>query len=54
MANYNNAPAMVANIGDHPQGVLLIEITGEKITNLYVIRNPDKLVAMTVPRQISR
>ncbi len=54
MANYNNAPAMVANLGDHPEGVLLIEITGEKITNLYVIRNPDKLVAMTVPRQISR
>ena len=54
MANYNNAPAMVANIGDHREGVLLIEITGEKITNLYVIRNPDKLVAMTVPRQISR
>ncbi|MGY4771065.1 RNA polymerase sigma-70 factor [Kribbella sp. CWNU-51] len=54
IANYNNAPAMVANIGDHPEGVLLIEITGERITNLYVIRNPDKLVAMTVPRQISR
>lgn len=54
MANCNNAPAMVANVGDHPEGVLLIEITDGKITNLYVIRNPDKLVAMTVPRQVSR
>jgi RNA polymerase sigma-70 factor (ECF subfamily) len=54
MANCNNAPAMVAHIGDHPEGVLLIEIIDGKITNFYAIRNPDKLVAMTVPRQISR
>ncbi|MBF9129526.1 RNA polymerase sigma-70 factor [Plantactinospora sp. S1510] len=54
MANCNNAPAMVAHIGDHPEGVLLIEIVDGMITNFYAIRNPDKLVAMTVPRQISR
>ncbi|MEV0809692.1 RNA polymerase sigma-70 factor [Micromonospora sp. NPDC050200] len=54
MANCNNAPAMVAHIGDRPEGVLLIEIIDGKITNFYAIRNPDKLVAMTVPRQISR
>ncbi len=55
MANCNNTPAMVAHIGgDHPEGVLLIEIIDGMIINFYAIRNPDKLVAMTVPRQISR
>ena len=54
MANCNNAPAMVVYIGDHLEGVFLIEIIDGKITNFYAIRNPDKLVAMTVPRQISR
>ncbi|GIF63330.1 putative sigma factor [Asanoa ishikariensis] len=55
VANCNNTPALVARIGgDHPEGVLLIEITDGKITNFYAVRNPDKLVAMTVPRRISR
>ncbi|GAB3835799.1 RNA polymerase sigma factor SigJ [Dactylosporangium cerinum] len=54
MVNCNNGPAMVAHIGDRPEGVLLIEIIDGKITNFYVVRNPDKLVAMTVRRQISR
>jgi RNA polymerase sigma-70 factor, ECF subfamily len=54
MVNCNNAPAIVVHSGDHLAGVYLVEITGSKITNLYAIRNPDKLVALTVPRQISR
>jgi RNA polymerase sigma-70 factor (ECF subfamily) len=54
MVNCNSAPAIVAYSGDQVKGVYLVEITGSKITNLYAIRNPDKLVAMTVPRQISR
>jgi len=54
MVNCNNGPAMVAHIGDRPEGVLLIEIIDGKITNFYAVRNPDKLVAMTVRRQISR
>jgi RNA polymerase sigma-70 factor, ECF subfamily len=54
LVNCNNAPAIVAHLGDRPEGALLIEIVGGKITNLYAIRNPDKLVSMTVPRQISR
>lgn len=54
MVNCNNAPAMVAYRGDHLEGVFLIEIIDRKITNFYVIRNPDKLVAVAVPRQISR
>jgi RNA polymerase sigma-70 factor (ECF subfamily) len=54
MVNCNNAPAMVVYSGDHREGVLLVEIIDGKITNFYAIRNPDKLVAVAVPRQISR
>ncbi|MGC7103024.1 RNA polymerase sigma factor SigJ [Amycolatopsis lurida] len=52
--NCNNAPALVAYRGDHLEGVFLIEITNNEITGIYVIRNPDKLLTLTVPRQISR
>ncbi|NUS44652.1 MAG: RNA polymerase sigma factor SigJ [Mycobacteriaceae bacterium] len=54
MVNCNNAPAMAAYDGDHLAGVCLFEIGDGKITNFYVIRNPDKLLALTVPRQICR
>ena len=54
MANCNNAPAIVAYSDGHVKGVYLLEIIDSKITNLYAIRNPDKLAAVTVPRQISR
>lgn len=57
MANCNGAPALVAyrkDRKDHVEGVFLIEIVDRKITNFYAIRNPDKLLAMTVPRQITR
>ncbi|MEU4837591.1 RNA polymerase sigma factor SigJ [Nocardia testacea] len=52
--NCNNMPAMVAYRGDLLEGVFLIEILDGKITNLYAIRNPDKLTTVTVPRRISR
>jgi RNA polymerase sigma factor (sigma-70 family) len=54
MANCNNTPAIVAYRGNHLEGVFLIEITNSEITNFYAIRNPDKLLTVTVPRQISR
>lgn len=54
MVNCNHAPAMVCYSGDRLEGVFLVEITDGKITNFYAIRNPDKLFAVTVPRQISR
>jgi RNA polymerase sigma-70 factor (ECF subfamily) len=50
----NSAPAMVAYSAGRLEGVFLIEIVDEKITNFYVVRNPDKLAAMAVPRTISR
>ena len=54
MVNCNNTPALAAYHGDHLEGVFLIEITDGEITNFYAIRNPDKLLAVAVPRQISR
>ena len=54
MVNCNNAPALAAYRGDHLEGVFLIEIANGEITNFYAIRNPDKLVAVAVPRHISR
>ena len=54
IVNCNNTPALVAYRGDHLEGVFLIEITNDEITNIYVIRNPDKLLTVLVPRQISR
>ncbi|GAB3413156.1 sigma-70 family RNA polymerase sigma factor family protein [Flindersiella endophytica] len=54
LVNCNSTPALVSYRGDRVEGVFLIEIVGEQITNFYAIRNPDKLLAVTVPRQISR
>ncbi|WP_431900642.1 RNA polymerase sigma factor SigJ [Nonomuraea sp. bgisy101] len=53
MVNCNNTPALVLS-GERLEGVFLIEIADGKITNFYAIRNPDKLLAVAVPRQISR
>ncbi|GAA4054406.1 sigma factor-like helix-turn-helix DNA-binding protein [Actinomadura miaoliensis] len=52
-ANCNNMPAMILS-GERLEGVFLIEIVEERITGFYAIRNPDKLLAVTTPRQISR
>ncbi len=52
--NCNNAPAMALYTGDQLEGVVLLEIVNGKITNLYAMRNPDKLARIMVPRTISR
>ncbi|WP_027942109.1 RNA polymerase sigma factor SigJ [Amycolatopsis taiwanensis] len=54
IANCNNTPTLIIHNGDHVAGACLIEIIDGKITNFYVIRNPDKLITVTAPRQISR
>jgi RNA polymerase sigma-70 factor (TIGR02957 family) len=54
MVNCNNAPAMVVYSRDHLEGVYLFETIDEKITHIYAMRNPDKLLAVASPRQISR
>lgn len=54
MANCNNAPAMVVHRGDVLEGVFLIEIGDQQITNFYAMRNPDKLAGVLQPRAITR
>ncbi|WP_418961149.1 RNA polymerase sigma factor SigJ [Streptomyces tritici] len=54
LANCNSTPALVVHIGDQVQGVFLIEVVDGKITHFYAVRNPDKLLAVTAPRRISR
>lgn len=54
LVNCNGVPALLASAGGRLEGVVLIEVDDELISNLYVIRNPDKLAALTLSRQISR
>jgi RNA polymerase sigma-70 factor, ECF subfamily len=54
IVNCNNAPAVVVYTGDHLEGVFLVEIIDGKITQFYAMRNPDKLTAIAVPREITR
>ena len=53
-AVYNGAPAMVIYHGDHLEGLFVFEVIEDKITNLYAMRNPDKLTGVTTPREIGR
>ncbi|MGE0221083.1 RNA polymerase sigma-70 factor [Mycolicibacterium sp.] len=53
-AMYNGAPALKLYLGDHFEGIVTVEITDGRISNLYAMRNPDKLVGVDVPRTISR
>lgn len=54
LVNCNNAPAVILYTGDRLEGVFLVEIIDGKITNFYAMRNPDKLAAIAVPREITR
>jgi RNA polymerase sigma-70 factor (ECF subfamily) len=50
----NSAPAVVVYVDDRLAAVFTVEIIDGKISNFYAINNPDKLVAVTASRQISR
>ena len=54
MAIYNSAPAVVIYDGEKLEGVFVFEVIDDVITNLYAMRNPDKLAGVTIPRTISR
>ncbi|HTX93576.1 MAG TPA: RNA polymerase sigma-70 factor [Mycobacterium sp.] len=54
LVNCNSAPAVLLYLGDHLEGVITLEIAGEKITHFYVTRNPDKLAALATARYVSR
>jgi RNA polymerase sigma-70 factor, ECF subfamily len=50
----NWAPAVLVYRADQLEGVFTVEIADRKISNFYVMRNPDKLVALTTAHEISR
>jgi RNA polymerase sigma-70 factor, ECF subfamily len=54
MVNCNSAPAVLLYFRGQLEGVITLEIADDKITNFYVMRNPDKLAALATPRDISR
>ncbi|SOJ56802.1 ECF RNA polymerase sigma factor SigJ [Mycobacterium simulans] len=54
MVTCNSAPAVLLYLGENLEGVITLEIADDKITNFYVMRNPDKLAALATARAISR
>jgi RNA polymerase sigma-70 factor, ECF subfamily len=54
MVTCNSAPAVLLYLGEQLEGVITLEIADDKITNFYVMRNPDKLAALATSRDISR
>lgn len=52
--SFNALPALVFRSAGQLDSVLLIELTGQRITALYAVRNPDKLRAADVPRVLDR
>ncbi len=53
-AMYNNAPALKLYLGDRFEGLVTIEITEDRISHFYVMRNPDKLAGVDIPREVTR
>ncbi|RMI28992.1 RNA polymerase sigma factor SigJ [Nocardia stercoris] len=51
---YNHTPALAIYRGEVQEAACLFESAGDRITSLYVIRNPDKLAALAVPRTVTR
>lgn len=39
----NGQPAIIGYVDGRPYGVIILEIEGERIRNLYAVMNPDKL-----------
>lgn len=53
-AMYNNAPALKLYLGDKFEGVITVEITDGRVSHFYVMRNPEKLAGIDIPREITR
>lgn len=54
MVTCNSAPAVLLYLDGCLEGVITLEIVEQKITNFYVMRNPDKLAALATAREIGR
>jgi RNA polymerase sigma-70 factor (ECF subfamily) len=53
-AMYNNAPALKLYLGDSFEGIITVEVTDGRISHFYAMRNPDKLLGVDIPREITR
>ncbi|KUI29397.1 RNA polymerase subunit sigma-24 [Mycobacterium sp. IS-1496] len=53
-AVYNNSPALKLYLGDSFEGIVIAEVVDGRISHFYAMRNPDKLVGVDVPREITR
>jgi RNA polymerase sigma-70 factor (ECF subfamily) len=53
-AIYNSAPALITYVNDRPDTVVAVELVDGIVTNLYAVRNPEKLTGVTVRREIRR
>ena len=54
MVTCNSAPAVLLYRGEHLEMVVTLGFADDKITNFYVMRNPDKLTSLATAREISR
>ncbi|MBA8928256.1 RNA polymerase sigma-70 factor (ECF subfamily) [Kutzneria viridogrisea] len=54
--SFNALPAVLFRSGGEGRldSVLMVELTGDRITGLYAVRNPDKLRTAEVPRPLDR
>ncbi|MFG1793259.1 RNA polymerase sigma-70 factor [Nocardia sp. NPDC049149] len=52
--SFNALPALLVRSGGELDSVLLIELSGDRITRLYAVRNPDKLRGAEVLRTLDR
>ena len=54
MVTCNSAPAVLLYRGEHLEMVVTLDFADDKITNFYVMRNPEKLTTLAIAREISR
>ena len=54
MSACNGEPAVVVHSDAGLEGVFTVEVIDGRITNLYAMRNPDKLTGLTHPRTLTR
>jgi len=54
MVTCNSAPAVLLYLDEQLEGVITLEIMCDKITNFYVMRNPEKLTTLVTTREIRR
>ena len=50
MVTCNSAPAVLFYLDERLEGSITVEIAEDKITNFYVMRNPEKLAALNLAR----